>query len=123
MRGMVRGKGVAEIVAAPKRTATAAPHPRWDGRRVLFEVIDEGRSVACAISPNALQDLGGRRRFEPADLLECFAAARAPTGAIALGKLRARAEGGVSGVVHIWSDDIGNLTPPASAPAGALRTA
>jgi hypothetical protein len=123
MRGMVREKGVAEIMAAPKRTATAAPHPRWDGRRVLFEVIDEGRSVACAISMNALQDLSGRRRFKPADLLECFAAARPRIEAIALGKLRARPEGGVSGIVHIWSDDIDDLTPPASAPAGALRTA
>jgi hypothetical protein len=107
-------------MAALKQTATAS-HPRWDGRRVLFEVVDKDRSVACAISMNALQDLSGQRRFKPADLLKCFAAARARIEAIALSKLRARSEG-VSGVLHIWSDDI-DEPPPASAPAKALRTA
>jgi hypothetical protein len=109
-------------MAAPKRTA-AAPHPRWDGRRVLFEVTDEGRRVACAMSLNALQDLSGRRLFKPADLLECFATARVRIEAIALAKLRARTEGGVSGLLHIWSDDIDDPTPPTSVPASALRTA
>ena len=107
------------------RTAIAS-HPRWDGRRVLFEITEADRSVACTISLNALQDLSVRRRFTPADLLTCFAAARVRIEAIALGKLRARREG-ASGLLYIWSDDIDD-PPPASAPVAArppkaLRTA
>lgn len=105
-------------MASPKQTATAS-HPRWDGRRVLFEVIDKDRRVACAISPNALQDLSERRRFKPADLLECFAAARIRIEAIAPGKLRARSES-ASGVLHIWSNDTDD-PPPASPPVAARR--
>ena len=62
-----------------KQTAVAR-HPRWDGGRVLFEVADGGRSVACTISVNALQDLDGHRRSKPADLLACFDRARAHRG-------------------------------------------
>lgn len=112
-------------MAALKQTV-ATTHPRCDGRRVLFEVIDKDHSVACAISLNALQTLSEQRCFRPADPLKCFAAARIRIEAIALGKLRARSEG-VSGVLHIWSDDIDD-PPPASPPvaarrANALRTA
>jgi len=96
---------------------TAVSHPRWDGRRMLFEVLDADRAVPCAISLNALQDLSEKRRFSPADLLGCFALARGRIAAIALRKLRAR-RGGVTGLLHIWSDDI-EEPPPASAPAAA----
>lgn len=101
-------------------------HPRWDGRRILFEIADGNRSVACTISANALEDLSGHRRFKPADLLACFAAARARIGAIALGKLRAR-PANAAGLLYIWSDDVDD-PPPASAPVAAaapkaLRTA
>ena len=65
------------------KQAPAASHPRWDGRRVRFEVADGDRSVACTISVNALQDLSGQRRFKPADLLACFETARARIGVIA----------------------------------------
>ncbi len=53
-----------------------ASSPRWDGKRILFEVADGGRSAPCTISVNALQDLSGQRRFKPAELLACFAGAR-----------------------------------------------
>ncbi len=99
------------------KRAAAAPHPRWDGRRVLFEIIDKNRSVACAISLNALQDLSEQRRFQPADLLKCFAAARERIEAIAHSKLRARSRS-VSGLLNIWSDDIDD-SPPANAPVAA----
>ena len=98
--------------------APIASHPRWDGRRVLFEIVDGDRSVACTISVNALRDLSGQRRFKPSDLLACFAAARAQIGAIALGKLRAR-PARATGLLYIWSDDIDD-PPPASAPVAAL---
>jgi hypothetical protein len=94
-----------------------ASHPRWDGQRVLFDIVDKDRSIACAISLNALQDLSEQRRFKPADLLKCFAAARARIEAIALDKLRARSEG-VSGLLNIWSGDIDD-PPPASEPVAA----
>lgn len=90
-------------------------HPRWDGRRVLFQVQDADRVVPCAISLNALQDLSVGRCYRPAELLGCFAAARGRIAAIALRKLQARPPG-VTGMLSIWSDDIDD-PPPASAPA------
>ena len=100
-------------MADPEQTPIAS-HPRWDGKRVLFEIADGGQNVACTISMNALQDLSGLRRFKPADLLACFDTARAQIGAIALAKLRARTAG-ATGLVYIWSDDI-DEAPPADAP-------
>jgi uncharacterized protein DUF1488 len=108
------------------KQAAIARHPRWDGGRVLFEVADGGRSVACTISVNALQDLSGLRRSKPADLLACFDKARARIGAIALAKLRTR-RAGATGLLYLWSDDIDDPPPsgtPVAAPAAeAPRTA
>ena len=99
------------------KDATLASHPRWDGRRVLFDLADGDRSVPCTISLNALQDLSGHRRFKPVELLACFTTARTQIEMIALGKLRARTPG-ATGLLYIWSDDIDDL-PPASAPVAA----
>jgi hypothetical protein len=100
------------------KSEAIASRPRWDGRRVLFEIADGERSAACTISANALQDLSGQRRLKPAaDLLACFDEARARIGAIALAKLRSRTAG-TTGVLYVWSDDIDD-PPPASAPAAA----
>jgi uncharacterized protein DUF1488 len=107
-------------MADPEQTPIAS-HPRWDGKRVLFEIADGDRSVACTISVNALQDLSGHRRFKPPDLLACFAAASAQIGAIALGKLRAR-PASATGLLYIWSDDIDD-PPPDSAPVAAAPPA
>jgi Protein of unknown function (DUF1488) len=99
-----------------------ASRPRWDGRRVLFEIADGERSAACTISANALQDLSGQRRLKPAaDLLASFDKARARIGAIALAKLRSRTAG-ATGLLYVWSDDIDD-PPPASAPAAAALRA
>ena len=110
----------------PKTDGATASHPRWDGRRVLFEIADGDRSVACTISLNALQDLSGHRRFKPAELLACFAAVRARIGTIALAKLRARTAG-ATGLLYIWSDDVEepppDATPVAAEKAKSLRVA
>ena len=103
-------------MTGPKQPPIAS-HPRWDGRRLLFELADGDRNVACTISANALQDLSGLRRFKPVDLLACFAAARAQIGAIALAKLRARTAN-ATGLLYIWSEDIED-PPPAGAPVPA----
>jgi hypothetical protein len=92
-----------------------AAEPYWDGRRILFEVIADDQAVPCAISMNALQDLSTQRRFKPADLLKCFAAARNRIEAIALNKYRTRPGGGC-GLLHIWSDDVDEV-PAADTPA------
>ncbi len=105
-----------QTVTGPEQPPIAS-RPRWDGRRVLFELADGDRNVACTISANALQDLSGQRRFKPADLLACFATTRAQIGAIALGKLRARTAN-ATGLLYIWSEDIED-PPPAGAPAPA----
>ncbi|MFC7539297.1 DUF1488 family protein [Siccirubricoccus deserti] len=78
---------------------------------MLFELSDQGRSIACAISLDALRDLNGMRGDRAAALLECFVAARGRIEAIARDKHRTRSAG-VSGTLHIWSDDIDD--PPAA---------
>jgi hypothetical protein len=97
-----------------------AEHPRWDGRRVLFDLVADAATTPCAISPGAIQELSSMRHFKPADLLRCFAAARGRIEAIALVKLRTRPLG-VGGVLNIWVDDVEDFTPnrPAAAAAAA----
>ena len=101
-------------------SAMNATPPRWDGRRILFEVDHAGESVSCAISLTALQDLSSFRRFKPAELLKCFVETRPRIEAIALAKLRARA-GGFAGVLNIWSDDLEEPSPAARAKAAAAN--
>jgi hypothetical protein len=64
---------------------------RWDGRRVLFELLHDGRQVPCAVSPDALRELTSRRCFRQQDVLDSFLLARAQVEEIARGKLRSRA--------------------------------
>ncbi len=99
-------------------TRPTAVRPRCDGRRLLFEIVEEGRSVACAISLMALEDVSGKRCFKPADQLRSFAAARERIEAIALGKIRARAQD-ASGPLNIWSDDVDDSPPPGGESAAA----
>ncbi|MBU8546196.1 MULTISPECIES: DUF1488 family protein [Roseomonadaceae] len=106
-------------MSPPMPPFPTVPAPRWDGRRVLFEVVEDARLIPCAISMNALQDLSEMRRFKPAELMKCFAAARPRIEAIALDKHRARAEGSV-GLLNIWSDDVEDAAVP---PAKAVPTA
>lgn len=89
-------------------------HPRWDGRRALFEIEHDGQRYPCAISSGALQELSGTRHFKPADLPRYFAEAHGRIEAIAVAKLRAR-KSGLLGVLSIWADDIDD-PPPASSP-------
>lgn len=96
-----------------------ASNPRWDGRRVLFEVADGDSNAPCTISVNALQDLSGQRRFKPADLLACFAGARPRIEEIALAKLRSR-NASTTGLLYIWSDDIDD-PPPEDTPVAAEK--
>jgi hypothetical protein len=83
----------------------SAGRPRCDGKRVLFEVMDGDRRVACAISLSALQDLSEGRCYRPAEQLASFAAARPRIEAVALGKHRSRA-GGASDLLNVWSGDL-----------------
>lgn len=83
--------------------------PRLNGNRIMFEVEDRGRRIPCAIYQGALQELTGQRHFKPAELLRCFAAVRGRIETIALAKLKAR-PAGVSGLLNIWSDDIGDTS-------------
>lgn len=99
----------------PLAQSPATTAPRWDGRRVVFEVFDGAEPVACAISMNALQDLSEIRRFKPADLLACFAEMRGRIEAVALDKHRARSEA-ATGLLNLWSDDF-DEAPPATAAA------
>lgn len=101
-------------------SAATAQHPRWDGRRILFDLVGADGSTACAISPGAIQELSAVRRFKPADLLICFAAARERIEAITSAKLLAR-KPGVGGVMNIWLDDVEDFAPQRAAAPGAVR--
>lgn len=79
--------------------------PRWDRNRVLFEIEDGGRSVACAISVQAIQDASGRRFHDKARLLDCFRTLRPRIERIALGKLRARPHA-ADHLLNLWSGDL-----------------
>jgi hypothetical protein len=94
-------------------------HPRWDGRRALFEIEDGGQRYACAISIGALQELSSHRHVKPVELLRCFIETRGRIEAIALAKLHAR-RSGLLGLLSIWAEDVDDL-PPAGAPAVAQQ--
>lgn len=95
----------------------AAMHPRCDGRRVLFEMVNEKHSVPCAISLGVLEDVSERRCFRPAEQLSAFVAARWRIEAVALSKIRAQAQD-ASGLVNIWSNDIEDVLAATEAIAG-----
>ncbi len=97
-----------------------ASPPSCDGRRVLFEIVENDVAVACAISLNALQDLSAHRCFKPAELLACFAQRRRQIEKIARTKARARSED-EGGLIYVWSDDIDEA--PAAQPASAAQPA
>jgi uncharacterized protein DUF1488 len=85
--------------------------PRWDGRRVLFQINAGGACVPCAISRDALHGLGNHRPYAPADMVRCFLAYRERIEAIAAGIYRIRPES-ISGIISIWAGDIDD--PPAA---------
>ena len=85
-----------------------AVHPRCDGRRLLFDIVDDGRRVTCAISVMALEDLSEKRCYKPADQLSSFALARRQIEIIALGKIQTQGQD-ASGLLTIWSNDVDDL--------------
>ncbi|TCZ61102.1 DUF1488 family protein [Roseicella aquatilis] len=89
-------------------TKPIAVRPRCDGRHLRFEMVDDGRRVACAISVMALEDLSGTRCYRPADQLKSFALAREQIEAIALNKINMKAQD-ASGLLTIWSNDVDDL--------------
>jgi hypothetical protein len=93
-------------------------HPRWDGSRITFEIMEAGEPVRCAISRAALQDLTGHRHFKSADLLRCFMEARERIEAIAAVKSRSRPQGATS-IVSVWADDVDDVDEPPTTPAAA----
>ena len=98
---------------------TGSARPRWDGSRILFEITDGSDQIPCAISRAAIEAISERGCCRTADLLGCFANARARIEMLALEKLRARPEG-ISGRLSLWADDV-DFVPPAGAPTAAWQ--
>lgn len=98
-----------------------ATGPRWDGRRIHFDIDVSGSAVPCAISSAALREMSGQSRYSPADLVRCFNENRLRIEAIA----RRRAGDGkasITGIISIWEDDVDAPTPtsaPTRTPARA----
>ncbi len=92
------------MTAVPTTNSTLRP-ARWDGQRVLFEVLYDGAELPCAISPDALRDLTKTRCFAAPDLLRAFATRRESFEAVALRKIHAR-KSAVTSLLSLWSDDI-----------------
>lgn len=97
------GLRIAKLATHGPSGAVAAP--RWDRNRVLFEIVEDGQPVACAISKEALQDISDRRYAKPAELLTCFASLQDRIEQIARAKFRVRPDS-VDGLVTIWSGDL-----------------
>ena len=92
--------------------------PRWDGRRVHFDMMIADTLVSCAISSAALRELSGQSRYKPADLLRCFVEARPRIEAVAI-RLHNAQPSSVSGILSIWEDDVEGEGPPPPAPRSA----
>lgn len=90
---------------APRAEPAAANGPRWDGRRIHFDIVVSGVEVACAISSAALREMSGQSRYSPADLLRCFGEHRARIEAIAHRRAEAH-EASIAGIISIWEDDV-----------------
>ncbi len=85
--------------------APALAAPRWDGTRVLFEIADDGETVLCAISREALREVSGRSYGKPAELLASFMAMRERIEGVALAKHRNLASV-PTGLLTVWSSDL-----------------
>lgn len=92
------------------QAAAGTVQPRWDGRRVLFELRHDGADVSCAISPDALRELSPQRCFKPADLLRCFTTQRPRIEAAARRKLHARPSAAAA-LLTLWTDDVEDPAP------------
>lgn len=101
-------QAVAEGAEAP------AQPPRWRHDRILFEVEEGGRTVACSVSKAAIQDAAGRFSNQPRDVMAEFQRLRPRIEVAARSKLRGRSEG-TEGLVHVWSDDLEDAEAPAAA--------
>jgi Protein of unknown function (DUF1488) len=99
---MPTSSSVAAASARPPSVKPAAP--KWDGTRVLFQVIDDGEAVSCAISREALRQVTGRNYGKPAELLASFMQVRGRIEAVALAKHRAQSSG--TALLTVWSGDL-----------------
>ncbi len=91
---------------------------RWDDNRILFDITEGGRAIACAVSAEALADSGpghGARRWQ---LLEAFEKLRPRIERLAHEHYRA-APGAAGQVIVVSTADLNDPTP--AAPAVALR--
>ncbi len=102
------------------RSAQIPSHARWDGSRVLFDIVHDRRGFPCAISRAALEEIGARRLGGAAELLRVFERARGVIEGLALSKLQAR-PAGVSGRLSLWADDLGDPAPPVGVEATRPR--
>ncbi len=100
--------------------ARPASAPRLEGRRVVFEIEENGSWMPCAISEAAILDIAGQKHLRPSELLGVFLRARPRIELIARVKLRARS-GHVRAILNIWSDDI--EPPPSTEPSAAMALA
>ena len=95
----------------PEPLTTPIAMDLWcDGRRLLFEIVEDGRSVGCAISLMDLEHFSERRCYKPTDQLKYFAQMRRQIEAITLNKIRMKSPD-TSDLLVIWSGDVDDLLP------------
>jgi len=78
-----------------------AQDPHWDGMRMLFQMMIDGKAVSCAISKSALRDvifLHSKACFDP---MSCFLDNLSWIEAIARAKYTARHD-----PLHVWPGDV-----------------
>jgi hypothetical protein len=90
------------------RAKPIAVRQRCDGRRRLFDIVDNRRNVDCAISVMALEDSSESRRYKPADQLKSLALARQQIEIIALGRTQDAGPRCAQSAEHL-SNDVDDL--------------
>jgi hypothetical protein len=91
----------------------------WIERRIFFKITERSRSVSCAISQAALEQVSNHRCAGQAEALASFAACRGRIEAAARRKFLRRYSGS-RGPVNLWADDLDDRSPE-GAPMMAVR--
>ncbi len=75
-------------MAIPHRVAFGSD-VNWDGDQVTFNMVDDGRTVRCAVTRGALAAISGRALGRTSDVPGVFALWRDEVEALAWAKVRA----------------------------------
>jgi hypothetical protein len=83
---------------------------RWNSRRILFTITENGCLVPCAISEAALEQVSQHRCADRGDAMAHFAAFQVQIEAAAHSKFEQRNPAS-HGAVNLWAEDFDDYSP------------